>query len=126
VLDVGLDDLFDVRAVRVDEQREPSGLEPAASRRMAELFDRQARGTLSDDEAQELEQLVGEYGRRLHEQRLREIAEQRGISLEAARREVSASLDQALAWWREFERDPANRAARARPARRRSRRRSGA
>jgi hypothetical protein len=112
VLGVGLDDLFDVHAVPVADEESAAGeLDPEQSRRLAELFDRQAHGTLTDSERQELEALVAEYGRRLHELRLQEIAQRRGVPVEQARREVEAQLEDALAWWRAFEADPRRRAA---------------
>jgi len=113
ILDVGLGDLFDVHAVPVDEydEKEPAERDPVESERLAELFDRQARGVLSDAEQQELDALVSAYGRRLHERRVREIAHQRGIPVEQARREIAAEFDQALNWWQAFEAGPTRRAA---------------
>ncbi|MGH2584273.1 MAG: helix-turn-helix domain-containing protein, partial [Dehalococcoidia bacterium] len=112
ILDVGLSDLFDVHAVPVDEQDgESAEDDPTESRRLAELFDRQARGAMSEADQQELDALVSAYGRRLHERRIREIAQQRGIPVEQARREVAAELDQALTWWQTFEANPAHRTA---------------
>jgi hypothetical protein len=110
VLDVGLDDLFDVHAVPItDEEAQTTDLNPHESRRLAELFDLQAHGTLSQAEQQELHELVAEYGRRLHERRLQEIARQRGISVEEARREMATELDQAVLWWQAFQADPKRR-----------------
>jgi hypothetical protein len=112
VLGVGLDDLFDVHAVPVAGEEAAAGdLDPGQSRRLAELFDRQAHGTLADSERQELEALVAEYGRRLHERSLHELAQRRGVSVEEARREAESQLEDALAWWRAFEADPRRRAA---------------
>jgi transcriptional regulator with XRE-family HTH domain len=123
VLGVSLGDLFDVQAVPLDGEPEPATeLSPDESRRLAELFDRQARQALSPAEALELEALVAAYGRRLHERLLRELAEQRGIPLAQARREAQAQLDEALLWWQAFEADPVQRRAlAARVKRRRSR-----
>jgi transcriptional regulator with XRE-family HTH domain len=112
VLGVTLDDLFDVQATPVDDHREETSvLDPAESRLLAELFDEQSRGVLSADVQRELEALVKEYGRRLHEMRVREYAKQRGVSVEEARSKMAADLDQSIAWWQEFEADPAHRAA---------------
>lgn len=112
-LGVGLDDLFDVRATAVDSDDESatSDADPAVSRRLAQLFDQQARGFLSTAEQQELETLVAEYGRRLHERHLREYARQNGISLDEARQDATARLDQALDWWQQFQADPSRQAA---------------
>ena len=108
VLGVELGELFDVRAVPVDDQ-ETIELDPAQSRRLADLFDRQAAGALSAQEQAQLEALVGEYGRRLHERRIRELARQHGISVEQARHEAAVQFDQALDWWRTFEAHPVRR-----------------
>lgn len=126
ILGVGLGDLFDVHAVPVDEHDEQGAttLDTDHSRRLAELFDRQARDALDREERDELEALVAEYGRRLHERRIREAALQRGISIEEARREAAAEFEDALAWWRSLEAQPAARdavAARVRMRRRRGR-----
>jgi transposase len=112
VLDVGLGDLFDVHVVPGSDgdEAEATEIDPAESRRLAELFDRQAYAVLSEEEQHELDGLVTSYGRRLHERRLHELAQQRGIPLEQARREVAEDLEQALAWWRTFEADPQRRA----------------
>jgi hypothetical protein len=96
--------------VEIDGEAAEAELDPAESRRLGELFDRQASGALSEAEQLELEALVSAYGRRLHERRLRELADQRGITLEEARRESAAQFDLALAWWHDFEADPERRA----------------
>ena len=126
VLGIGLDDLFAVEAVPADEA-EGGGpvLGRAAARRLAELFDRQARTGLSQPEQTELDALVADYGRRLHERRLRELARRRGVPLARARRKAQAELDGALGWWRAFEADPARRRAVAARARDRGPRAAG-
>jgi transposase len=124
VLGIGLDDLFDVQAIPLDHD-DGSGtgdLDPHQSQRLAELFDRQARGALTESERTEIEALVAEYGRRLHERRLSELAHLRGISVDEARREATARFDDALAWWHTFEDDPDGRAAVTTQARGRRRR----
>ncbi len=90
---------------------QPSPLGPKQSRHLTELFDRQVYGRLSDAEQRELEELVTEYGRLLHEHQFRVFAEQHGITVEQARREVEAQFDQARAWWLAFEADPSRRRA---------------
>ena len=87
--------------------------------RLADLFAQQAHGPLSDAAEAELEALVAEYGRRLHGRRLREIAHQRGVPVDEARREVAAKFDEALAWWENFEAEPGHRREVARLAKRR-------
>lgn len=114
ILDVGLDDLFEVQAVPVAAvpiASEINALDPWQSHRLSELFDRQAHGILSPTEAVELEALVATYGRQLHEQRLRELAAQRGISLEEARRAADEGFDRAREWWQTFEASPERRQA---------------
>ena len=67
------------------------------SRRLAELFDRQGRSSLSEPEAAELKSLVDLYGRLLHERQMWELAENRGVPIKQAHREVDAVLDAAQA-----------------------------
>jgi transposase len=121
VLGVELGDLFQIEAVPVElsDEAQIRDLGPEESQRLADLFAQQARGTLPDAEQAELEALVAEYGQRLHERRLREIARRRGISVDQARREVATQLDEAMAWWRGFEADPERRRAVVRLAKRR-------
>jgi hypothetical protein len=111
VLAVSLDDLFDVKAeplLNADEA-EPHVLDVEQARRLSELFDRQSRGQLLPSEQSELEALVAEYGRKLHEQRMRELARRRGISLEAAQEETAKLLDASQRWWQTIEADPTKR-----------------
>jgi transcriptional regulator with XRE-family HTH domain len=102
VLGVGLDDLFAVDARPADDNGEADLriLGPADSRRMAALVDRQAHGLLTDEEWAELEKLVARYGRLLHERRVREVARTRGQPVEQVRREMEASLAEAVDQWR--------------------------
>jgi hypothetical protein len=110
VLGVGLDDLFDVRAVRVDlGESEDEILDPIKSQRLADLFDRQSRGILNPAGRDELETLVAEYSGLLHQRSIREFAQRQGISVEQAERETAVDLERALEWWREFESDPSIR-----------------
>lgn len=119
VLGVGLDDLFDVQVSLTDEGEEAeTDLGPEESRRLAELFERQAVGALARAEQEELEGLVAEYGRRLHERRIQQFAQQRGIPVEQARHEAAAQFDQALAWWQSFGANAEGRRAVATRARR--------
>jgi Cro/C1-type HTH DNA-binding domain len=112
VLGVSLSDLFDIQATPVSQDsEEESVLDSAESRRLAGLFDRQSRGVLQGYEQRELEDLVREYGRRLHEVRVREYAQQRGISLEEAGSEMDRILDQSIAWWQTPEAEIARRDA---------------
>lgn len=98
ILNIGLDDLFTVDAVPVEEDGE-AGLRvlgPADSQRMAALVGRQAQRLLTEEEWAELEGLVAKYGQLLHERRLRARAQRRGIPLEQERRETEAHLAQKL------------------------------
>ena len=92
ILGIGLDDLFEVQAVPIEEPEDgpDTALLPEQSRRLSELFDAQSRRGLTSDERQEIETLVADYGRRLHESRLQEIARKRGVTVEKARRQVAA------------------------------------
>lgn len=98
---------------------EPSVLEPEASRRLAELFERQARDGLSSDERRELAALMDDYGSRLHERRVQEYAAQRGLTVEQARHEMETEFDHARAWWLAFQADPSQRRTVVTRARRR-------
>jgi len=124
ILGVGLDDIFDVQVTPTigDEAQASSDLTSEESRHLAELFDRQATAGLAAAERVELELLVEEFGRRLHERRLREIADLRGISVEQARSEVAHELDAAVQWWQRFEADPENRRTLTASVRRRQKR----
>lgn len=73
---------------------------------MGELFD---RGALSDAEDVELQGLVGKYSCLLHERRVREIAQKRGVPEDQVRRESEIAVADALAWLRAFDADPRNR-----------------
>jgi hypothetical protein len=101
VLGVGLDDLFEIQASAVDEvESDPQfDLTPQESRRMSDLLYKQQLTGLSPDEKDELDQLVSEYGRRLHERRLRQIAQKRGVSVEQTREDLARELDEAVKWW---------------------------
>jgi hypothetical protein len=111
VLGVGLGDLFEVQAIPVDQSLsgDAEDLSPEQSQRLAWLFDRSSRGELTPVEREEMEALVAEFGRLLHERQVRELASQRHVSVEEARRTANEQLDGALEWWRAFEADPQRR-----------------
>jgi hypothetical protein len=119
VLGVGLGELFDVQAVPIEDGADALDPEfrPEQSRRLAALFDFQSQRELTMAEQEELDALVSDYGQRLHERRLREIAVGRGISVEEARGEAAADLNQAVRWWQSFETDPSRRIALAKRTR---------
>ena len=110
-LGVALDDLFAVETAPNDTRTEANKpvLGARDSRRLAQLLAKQGRETLSDTESEELEALVAKYRHLLHERRLGEIARQRGISVEQARREAEVQVDETLRWWRAFSADPQRR-----------------
>jgi hypothetical protein len=112
VLGVDLGDVFDVQVIpTVSDEEHPADLDPDQAQRLALLLDLQGRRTLTPSERSELHALVAEYGRRLHEWQLQEIAQQRGLSLEETRAEVAADLGEALEWWRGFQADRRRRRA---------------
>lgn len=90
----------------VSEDADADILDPDQSRRLHELYDQQGRRSLMDDEWVELESLVAAYGHRLHERRMRELAQRHGISVEQAERDTAADLADALDWWQEVQSDP--------------------
>jgi hypothetical protein len=120
VLGVGLGDLFEVEAVAVGgpDGAEIGDLGPDQSRRLAALLDQRARQGLSSAEQDELEVLVDEYGRRLHERVLPDRVG-RSRSLEGAREQAAAELSRALQWWRSVEGDAEWRRSALPPRRRR-------
>jgi hypothetical protein len=98
VLNVGLGDLFELEVSAPGaEGTEMGDLGPDQSRRLAALLDRRARQGLSTAEQGELEGLVEEYGRRLHERLLHDRAGGRGRSVEGAREQAAAELSRAAA-----------------------------
>jgi nucleotidyltransferase/DNA polymerase involved in DNA repair len=108
---VALDDLFAVETAPNGTRTEANKpvLGTRDSRRLAQLLDKQGRQTLSGTESDELEALVAKYRHLLHERRLSEIARQRGISVEQARREAEVPVNESLRWWRTFSTDPQRR-----------------
>jgi len=124
ILKVPLGDLFIVATSPDDNffEEEPPVLGLEDSRRMGELFD---RGALSESESAELQGLVGTYSRLLHERRVREIAERRGVSEEQVRRETEAAVAEALDWLHTFNADPQNRQELAERVKRRRVRQGG-
>jgi transcriptional regulator with XRE-family HTH domain len=114
VLDVSLNDVFAVEAVPVDDEDAPGAsnaeddiLDPNQSQRLQALFDVRERRPLTPDEQAEMRALVAEYGHRVHERGVRELAERRNLAVEQVRAEVAADFERALAWWDEVQADPA-------------------
>lgn len=88
ILEVALDDLFTMRTLPDDGDEAAPALDPAASRRLAELFDRQADRPLTADERDELERLVLDYSRLARDRELRRFADEHGLSPAQARERV--------------------------------------
>jgi hypothetical protein len=118
-LGVGFGDLFEVAAVPVSATSpgEETYLDEVHSRRLAELLDRQDRNELTAAERQELDQLVGEYGRQFAEQKLTEHARRQGVPLEQARREADEAVAAAAERWRQLAAEGGRRHAAQRLAR---------
>jgi hypothetical protein len=121
VLGVGLSGLFELEVGPAggSEGAEIGDLGPDQSRQLAALLDRRARQGLSNAEQSELEGLVEEYGRRLHERLLYDRVGGRGRPVEGAREQAASELSQALQWWRSVEGDAEWRRAALPPRRRR-------
>jgi hypothetical protein len=122
ILGVDVGEMFEVDAVEAvldDVGSEIGDLAPDQSRRLSELLDQRARQGLSDDEQHELEMLVDEYGRRLHDRLLYQRANGRKRALDTVRAETAAELERALEWWRSVENDVEWRRAALPPRRRR-------
>src|SRR5207302_5884835 len=100
VLGVTLGELFELEMMPAGG---PDGLEigdlaPDQSRKLAALLDQRARKGLSNAEQRQLEELVEEYGRRLHERLLHDRARARGRAVDALRDEAAAELARAVEW----------------------------
>ncbi len=108
VLGVGLDDLFDVRAVRDGHDGESGGrrLSPSETRTLARLFRRQEQGIMTDDEREHVAALVAKQAQLVNEQWLRRIAADRGQSVEHVRAEVEGDVRRALDAWGALQDDP--------------------
>ncbi len=115
VLGVSLNDIFVVEAAPAiaddatvsSKDAESDVLDPVQSRRLETLRNLQGRRSLTPDEQAEMQALVAEWGRRAHEQGLRELALERNLPLEQVRAEVAADFERRLMWWEEVQADPA-------------------
>lgn len=88
ILGVSLDDLFTMRTLPDEVDGTAPVLDPAASRRLAELFDRHAARPLTHAEQAEIDGLVLDYSRLARDRELRRYADAHGRSLEQARDQV--------------------------------------
>ncbi len=107
VLDVGLDDLFDVRAVRDGQDGEGEEyLNQSETRILTYLFDCQGQGVITEDEQVRLDALVAKQARLVTEQWLRRIAADQHRTVEDVRAEIDADVQKAHKEWLDFQRDP--------------------
>ncbi len=107
VLDVGLDDLFDVRAIRNGQDGESRDrLRPSEARALARLFRRQEQGLMTDEERGQLGALVAKQARLVDDDWLRRIAADQGQSIEQVRAEVEGDVRRALDAWHALQDDP--------------------
>lgn len=119
VLGVSLGDLFRIETTSsLSAPAADDALTPAENARLAALFDQRGRVGLGATEQAELEALVAEYGRRLHERQARTYAIEHDLEMAEARARLAANADDALAWWRALESSPTRRRALAEQARR--------
>src|SRR2546423_3312846 len=129
VLEVSLNDVFAVEAIPVDDgdamsasnDAEDDILDPDQSQRLLALFDLHERRPLTLDEQAKMRALVAEYGHRVHERGVRELAQRRNLPMEQVRAEVAADFERALAWWDEVQADPTRLDALVNEARERQR-----
>ena len=129
VLEVSLNDVFAVEAIPVDDgdamsasnDAEDDILDPDQSQRLQALFDLRERRPLTLDEQAKMRALVAEYGHRVHERGVRELAQRRNLPMEQVRAEVAADFERALAWWDEVQADPTRLDALVNEARERQR-----
>ena len=85
ILGVALEDLFTMRTLPEDGDNTAPVLDLAASRRLADLFDRRASRPLTVDERDELDRLVLDYSRLARYRELRRYASESGVTFEQAR-----------------------------------------
>jgi hypothetical protein len=121
VLDVSIADLFEVD-LTPGLPDETSVLDEPDAERLAELLELQQTGACSAADEAEIQTLLVEYSRRVQELGLTATAKQRGISVEEARHELRADLDEAQRWWESFQADPERCRAVVADLKRRSRR----
>jgi hypothetical protein len=106
-LNVGLDDLFDVRAVRDGQGVESTDyLSPSDTQALTRLFTRQDEGLITDDEQQRLDALVAKQAQLVTEQWLRQIAAAQHRTLEDVSAEIDADVQRAHKEWLAFQNDP--------------------
>jgi len=118
VLEVGLDDVFAVEAIPVDDEDQDSAatvvseeerddiLDPEQSRRLRELYALQGRRLLTTAEWAEMDVLVSEFGRRVYQRGVRVIAERDGRPVEQVETDLAAERDRVSAWYQELRSDP--------------------
>ncbi len=82
-------------------------LDPAQSRRLQSLYERQHQRSLTDAEWAEVGALVDEWGRRVYERGIHDIAAQRRQPVEQVRADLAAERDRIVTWRRELDADPA-------------------
>lgn len=112
VLGVGLDDLFAVSAISIDDDPSKlSFLSEDETQRLWALQDLQDERKLSHDEQHELEGLMETYGRRLNDFYRQREAHGRGVSAEQVEHEEAERIAKATSWLASLESDPARYAA---------------
>jgi hypothetical protein len=82
-------------------------LDPAQSRRLQSLYERQHRRALTEAEWAEVGALVDEWGRRVYERGIHDIAAQRDQPVAQVRADLAAELDRIVTWRRDLDADPA-------------------
>jgi len=107
ILGIGLDDLFDVRAVRdADDDEGGQVLSRSEERHIALLLDRQDEGTITVAEQEELDALIAAQAQRASETWLRAIAAERGRGVEDVRVEIQGEVQRTLEVWHDLRDDP--------------------
>lgn len=96
ILEITLDDLFTMETPPDDGDDTAPVLTPVASRRLADLFDRQAIRTLTTTERDELARLVLDYSRLARDLELRRHADEHGLSFEQARDRVREQVGDSI------------------------------
>jgi transcriptional regulator with XRE-family HTH domain len=121
ILDVSLADLFEVD-LAPSLPPEDALLEERDAERLSVLLEKQQAVGCTEAEQAEIRALVAEFSRRARELGLEITGVQHGISVEQARHNADADLEEARQWWTAFQGDPERRQAVVADLKRRRRR----
>jgi len=127
ILQVPVDDLLQVRALGPAAVTDDILLDSRRDARLRELTALRDQGdrSLTEEEARDLEMLLGQAGRALVERDLALTAERLSLPLEVVRDRIATHTAEATRFWAELGADPARMAAEVEEARARRQARTG-